>query len=135
MRPLRRARGFSLLEILVAFAIAAIALGMLYRVTGNNIRQVGGLSQHERAMMLAESLMAAYQLVPERGVNESSEAAGFRWQVRSRSYPTPADNAPPAARLQELRVSVHWLDGGSERTFELTTLRPQRLPQPGEVSP
>ena len=79
----RRARGFSLLEILVAFAIAAMALGMLYRVTGNNARQAGGLAQHERAMLLAESLLAAHETVPPQGLNESDQAAGYAWQLRS----------------------------------------------------
>ena len=130
----RRARGFSLLEILVAFAIAAMALGMLYRVTGNNARQAGGLGQHERAMLLAESLLAAHEVVPAQGLNESDQAAGFGWQVQSRPYPTPADSTPQAPRLHELLVSVHWLDGSGERSFALTTLRPERRPQPGEAA-
>ncbi len=130
--PARRARGFSLLEILVAFAIAAMALGMLYRVMGNNARQVGGLAGHERAMLLAESLLAAHQTVPPQGVNEADQAAGYGWQIASRPYPTPASNAnPQAPRLHELHVAVHWQDGAAPRSFELTTLRPERLGQPG----
>ena len=130
-----RQRGFSLLEILVAFAIAAMALGMLYRVTGNNARQAGGLAQHERAMLLAESLLAAHDTVPPQGLNESDQAAGYAWQLRSQPYPTPANSAPQAARLHEVQVSVHWLDGNAPRSFELASLRPERLAVPGRAPP
>jgi len=128
-------RGFSLLEILVAFAIAAMALGMLYRVSGNNARQVSNLVQHERAMILAQSLLAAHAVVPAQGLNESGQAAGYGWTVISRPYPTAVNNAAPqAARLHELRVDVAWQDGDVPRHFELSSIRPQRLPQPGEVT-
>jgi general secretion pathway protein I len=123
------------LEVLVAFAIAALALGMLYQIMGNNARQAGGLSQHERAMALAESLLAAYDTVPAQGVDDSAQAAGFAWRVRSQPYPTPADNNPNAPHLYELQASVQWLDGNAARSFELTTLRPERRPLPGSALP
>lgn len=133
MRPSRRrSRGFSLLEILVAFAIMAIALGMLYRVMGNNIRQAGQLTGREHAMMLAESLLAAHQMVPPQGVQASGEAAGFGWQVQSAAHATPANNDARAARLHELRVDVQWVEDGATRSFALASLRPERLPLPGE---
>ena len=127
--------GFSLLEILVAFAIAAMALGMLYRVSGNNARQASNLAQHERAMILAQSLLAAHAVVPAQGLHETGQAAGYGWTVDSRPYPTAVNNAAPqAARLHEVRIDVAWQDGDVQRTFELSSLRPQRLPQPGEAT-
>lgn len=128
MSRLSRSQGFSLLEILVAFAIAAMALGMLYRVTGNNARQAGGLMQQERAMLLAESLLAAYETVPPQGLNESAQGNDYAWAISSRPYQTPANNAPQAARLHEVRVNVQWQDGTNPRSFELASLRPERLP-------
>ena len=128
---MRRARGFSLLEILVAFAIMAMSLGLLYQVMGGNARSTAGLAERERAALLAESLMAAYELVPPEGVSDSGETAGYAWRVASAPFPTPANSRPEAARLHELSIVVRWQNGGEPREFALSTLRPERLPLPG----
>jgi len=130
MNPGRRTSGFSLLEVLVAFAIAALALGLLYQVMGNNARQTGDVGQRERAMVLAESLLAAYATVPAQGVDETGQSAGYDWHVRSQPYPTPADNVLQAPHLHEVRASVSWPGGA----FELSSLRPERQPLPGAGS-
>ena len=128
-----RQRGFSLLEVLVAFAIAAVALGMIYSVMGNNARQAGGLAQRERALALARSLLAAYTVVPSQGVHDSGSSAGYAWRIDSAPYPTAVNSASPQApHLHELRAAVSWDDGGG-RGIELRTLRPERLLLPGQT--
>jgi len=123
-------KGFSLLEILVAFAIAAMALGLLYQIMGSNARQVGSLVDHERAMLLAESLLDVQRAVPEAGLNETGQAAGYTWQIESHPYPTPAQqSAPNAVPLHEVRVTVQWGEGAG-RQFTLTSVRPQARPLP-----
>ncbi|MET4579503.1 type IV pilus modification PilV family protein [Ottowia thiooxydans] len=129
--PRGRVQGFSLLEILVAFAIMAIALGMLYRVMGNNARHTGQLAGQERAMVLAQSLLAAYQVAPAEGIQASGETAGYGWTVQSAPFPTPANDQPRAARLHELRISIQWMDGTMQRSYALASVRPERRPQAG----
>ncbi len=127
----RRVGGFSLLEILVAFAIMALSLGALYKVMGNSARQAGHLSGQEGAVLLAESLLSAYSTVPAEGVRDSGTSAGYQWQVRSAPYPTPANSDARAAKVHELQATVQWADGTRTRSFQLASLRPERRPLEG----
>ena len=124
-------RGFSLLEIMVAFSIMALSLGLLYRITGSSARQVGSVQQHEQAMALAASVLDTVPAVPEQGIERAAASAGYEWTIVTRPWPTQHDALGRVPRLHEVQVTVSWLDGERTREFALTTLRPERLPEPG----
>ena len=50
-----RQSGFSLLEVLVAFAILSMSLGVLYQAFSNSLRNVGASGDYSRAMIIAVS--------------------------------------------------------------------------------
>ena len=126
-RPLQG--GFSLLELLVAFVIMALALGMLYRATGSSARAVGVAERHQKASLVAESVLSMRDSVGPEGWNEVGESGGFAWQVSSAPYPSSNEGAN-VPKLHEIAIAVRWQDGTSPKNLDLQTLMPERAAVP-----
>lgn len=130
----RHVDGFTLLELLVALAIMAMSLGLLYRASGGAVRNVGAIEHLQQAIMVAESLSELRDSVPAQGWNEAGRSAGYAWQVRSAPY----DAGPQGTNLvplHEIRILVTWDDAGRAREFELLTLRPEQRAMPSGAAP
>jgi len=114
-------RGFSLLEAVVAMAIMAASLGVLYRALGSSVRTAAETARYSRAVVVAESLLESRDAVPAGGWQDVGSTAGFRWRVSS----TAQDATAQKIALYRVRVEVAWNDGSKERSFSLVTLRPE----------
>lgn len=120
-------QGLTLLELLVAFAIMAMSLGMIYRIMGSNARSAGDLDDRQRAVVLAHSLLALRDTVPEGGLQQTGQSGGYQWSIQSAPYDTGA-SGPTVTPLHQLTITIAWGEGG--RSLSLATLRPQRKPAP-----
>ena len=127
-----RQRGFSLLELLVAFSIMAMALGMLYRAAGGGMHSVGEVDRYQRAALLAQSILDQRDSVTQEGWSDSGESSGYTWNVRSTPYPSTVSN-PQAIVLHDVAITISWGEGQQARQLALSTLRPERKPPPGGV--
>lgn len=121
--------GFSLLELLVAFVIMALALGMLYRASGSSARAVGIAERHQKASLVADSILSMRDSVGPEGWNEVGESGGVTWQVSSAPYLSSSDG-PNIPKLHEIAIAVRWQDGTSPRSLDLQTLMPERATVP-----
>ncbi len=114
--------GFSLLEVLVAFAILAASLGVLYPALGNSLNHLAVTAHRQTALILARSLMAeqiATAPLEKRTVTGRKGSFSWRFQVRS------VETEPRNLRFHPLRldIRVRWREGRHERQLVLTTLR------------
>jgi general secretion pathway protein I len=126
-----RQRGFSLLEILVAFSVLALSLGILMQIFMGATRNADLAKNQLRATTLAQSLLAGVDAEPLLSPAESSgaESDGFRWRIQIAPFEgTGGDGVAipqSMAVLWQVSVRVAW-DGNPhepERTLALVTLR------------
>lgn len=121
--PPRRSQGFSLLEMMVAVAIMALALGMFYRALGGSARTVADTTHYAEALVLAESILQSRDSVPSAGWRDSGVWQEYRWAIGSAVYVSQNAVAPVLHRVQ---VDVRWSDGSREGRVSLVSLLPER---------
>lgn len=119
-----RQRGLSLLEVLVALAIMALSLTVLYRVAGGSARAVFGSDARVRAIMQAESLLALRDVVPKAGWSEQGEANGLRWTIQSNQLLAGSASGQFPA-MHRVVVEVRWQGALREERFELVGILPE----------
>src|SRR5882724_1278804 len=120
----KRQRGFTLIEIIVALAILAVALGALFQSFSTGLRATVVSDRQEAAVMLAQSLLDRIgQNIPlaageQAGVSED----GLRWSIAIAPSPLIAPDRRADSPLLPFDVAVTVaVDGG--RPLTLTTLR------------
>ena len=118
-------RGYSLLEVLVAFAILALSVTTILSLFATGLRNTTVSGDYARAVSLAESRLADYQGMDAMQLDvrtRSGEEGDLVWQARV----TPYDERPlnrHGTRLYQVDVTVSWAEGGRARTVSLSTLR------------
>ncbi len=121
-----RQSGFSLLEVLVAFSILALALGVLLQSFSTGMRGVTQSGLYSRATLLAESIFARAGRDKELSDGEYSGEVDdiFRWRVSLTPYETE-DLDPRKLRLEPVAVTVEveWDEGNRTPRIALSGLR------------
>ncbi|MEO6518109.1 MAG: hypothetical protein ABIO17_03830 [Pseudoxanthomonas sp.] len=119
-----------LIEVIVAFALLALALTFLLGSLSSAARQIRIADQSGRAALHAQSLLS------QVGVGEplqagrrqgSLEDGRYRWTLDVSPYVDPSRPPatvidPAAPRLLELRLELRWGDGASQQ-LQWQTLR------------
>jgi general secretion pathway protein I len=133
-----RVAGFTLLEVVVALIIAALALVVLFRAGGDGLFAVATASRAEQAIERAQSHLAAVgndvALLP--GESNGDDGGGYRWRLTIKPLAhwrlPEAGNAEGATTtLYDVVVAVSWPGRHHDQAVVLQTER-VGMPAAGE---
>ncbi|WP_235607600.1 type II secretion system minor pseudopilin GspI [Salinivibrio kushneri] len=110
-------QGMTLLEVLVAVAIFAVAALSVMKATGQHTRSLSRLEQKTLAAMVADNQLAEVVLsakVPDKATQGTTEMAGQQWQWQL---------APVATETGQLRAVDMSVAAAAETDNPLVTVR------------
>lgn len=119
-------RGFTLIEVLVAVAIAGLLLAVVLRTMTAGLGESERAGDETKAALLAESTLDALGVVTPLSDGGQAEFREGLFLVRAtteRYQDSPAGGAGQYATLYRLSVTVSWRDGRRQRAVSLATLR------------
>ncbi len=126
-------RGFTLLEMLVATLIMAVAVvGLMAEIT-SSMRNATRVTERDRAVLLARSKMDELLLVAHFPLDTVVQGAfdpplgGGGWSARMTRVEMPPDPAPGALALDRMELEIWWMAGPVRRTFTLAGYRTDAL--------
>jgi len=119
---LRNNKGFTLLEIVVALAIAAMTLPGLLSAFSNGVRSYSLIENKTTAYYLLRLKMGQVEMTgyPEVGSDEGDFGTDSRFKWATDVTETDTDG------LREVKVTILWQERGQERNIELSTYMSDR---------
>ena len=125
-------KGFSLLEVMVAMIIMSLSLTLLYQSVASSTNNSRVADEYVRALMLAESVLAANTFVTEPNLRLSDSHDKFDWEVLvwpvretdMTRQGTTLDNLPD---LHFLSVKVFWASRDTRREVDLLSIVPLQV--------
>ena len=120
-----RQQGFSLLEILVAFSILALSLGIILNIFSTGLRTAIVSEEYIQATAIAESLLAktGTEFPLEETNNQGIDNDKYHWRIEISSFTGLADTELFPVNAFRVDVSVVWQEGKTSRSVVLTTLK------------
>jgi general secretion pathway protein I len=140
---MKATRGFTLLEMIVATVILAVAImGLLAGISGA-MRNAARLTAYDRVVQLARLRMNDLLLDPRVPGNQvvsgdfdpaQTGGVGAGWQARLTPFEAPPNAGEGQIALQRVELQIWWMAGPVRRTFSLDAYRPHKL-KPEDLKP
>ena len=126
----REESGFTLLEVLVAFVIASMALAVLFQGATEGLHGTSLAAHYQEAMARAQSRMASLgrDLALRDADQQGDDGGGYHWRTRittiaTAPLSTQSTGQAPRAALHAVEVTIAWPGDGGNRQVVLRTQR------------
>jgi general secretion pathway protein I len=127
-QPSERTAGFTLLEVLIAFIIAGLAVAALMQAGGSGLASSLAAARYQEAVSRARSHLdaAVHGTALGPADTQGDDGEGFQWHLRVTPAATTMRQAPALARrittavtLYAVSVTISWRDGHGTREVRL----------------
>ena len=125
-RSFSKSRGFTLLEVLVAFSILTVSLGVLFQIFSKGTNAVILGNEYSQAVIIAQSRLASAGIEGEFDDGEYSgeENETYRWTTTIRPYDSGDDlETNFGISRREIEIVVDWYSQGKKHSVKLNTLK------------
>jgi len=124
--PLGSCRGFSLIEILVAFTIASTALVIIYQIYSKGVHSALLGKEYTLAVTIAESRLdeLGTTLALDTPHHIGSDLDKYNWEIHIEDYPRNDQDLVTGFRLKSVTIDVYWGSDLSQRAITLHSLKP-----------
>ena len=121
-------RGFTLLEVMVATLVMAIAVAGLMSAISASLRNAARLTDHDRAVLLGHQKMDELLIASglEKGVPfegtwgpEVTGGVSMGWLARLTPFEVPKGGAPGRPFVERVELQIWWMTGSQRRSFTL----------------
>lgn len=124
----RRQKGFTLLEVIIALAIAGLGLVALFEAVSGGLLGVESAARHTTAVRHAQSRLAelGITLPLKPGEQGGVERDGYRWRITVTpimTYARGETRGAPGLTLFAVKALVTWPAGSRQRSVHLDSLR------------
>ena len=125
---IRRQRGFTLVEIVVAFVLLSLVLATSYQIFSTGMARASDLEDYSHALEIAQTQISQVSIgeqYEEGQTSGQSEDQRFKWTVTIARYETVDPAKAVLAALYPIRVGVHvtWRSATDvEKQLDLATL-------------
>jgi len=132
MHSAGRSRGFTLLELLLAFVVFSLGFATVLEILSGSMRNTVKARHHSEAALTAQSLMdqVGLEIPLEDGFTASGESGDYQWELQIFNYSTTGENMHSvelaeltSIELLQVDLAISWGEPPREQTRRFSTIR------------
>lgn len=128
----RRGRGFTLLELLLAFVVFALSFATVLEILSGSMRNTVRARHYSEAALTAQSLMdqVGFDIPLQAGFSINGDIDEYVWEIDIQQYDGSGDNAGSVElaeltgiTLLQVDLSITWGQPPREQTRYFSTIK------------
>lgn len=109
---IRSARGFTLLEVLLAFVVFALSFAVVLEILGASMRGSVRAREYTEVALLGQTLMdvVGIEIPLEEGAVQGEEPGGYRWRLQIAPYQSWQQDEQLLELEEITNTTLYWID-------------------------